>query len=107
MIAKQVVSLRCPAHMKLIRLFMSLMFDHRVQHWVDHVPGVYNPEADNLSRFKSNPFDRLYNIIRPIDKHTQPFFDINPHFDNNFEFVQLDMLQHCKDCLSFARGDNI
>ena len=74
---------------------------------MDHVPGIYNPESDNLSRFKSDPFNRLFNIIRPIDQYTQPFFDLNPDFNDNFEFVKLDMLQHCKDCLKFARGEII
>ena len=60
---------------------------NRVQHWMEHVTGIYNPESDNLSRFKPNPFDCLFNIIRPIDKYTQPFFE-------------LDVSQ----CLRFARG---
>ena len=107
MIANQVVQLSCPGHMRLIRLFMGSMFDNRVQHWIDHVPGIYNPESDNLSRFKSDPFDSLFHIIRPIDKYTQPFFDRNPNFNKNFQFIQLDLFEHAQFCFKIARGDLI
>ena len=86
---------------------MGSMFDNRVQHWIDHVPGIYNPESDNLSCFHADPFNRLYNIVRPIDKYTQPFFDKNPNFNHNFQFVKLDLCEHAKFCLKLARGDLI
>ena len=78
---------RLKAHMALIRQFISLLFDTRSSFWIQHIPGVLNIEADKLSRYIPNPFDRLF-TLKQHDQHIQPFFEKNPKFPI-FTFVDL------------------
>ena len=86
MITSEKCSLRNESHMKLIRYFVAQAFDYRFKYWAQHIPGAINIEADNLSRFYPRPFARLYDIMRPIDENTIPFFNLNPGFNPNFSF---------------------
>ena len=70
-----------PSHMSLIRYFISIMFDHRIKFWINHIPGIHNIEADNLSRFRPQPLKRLYTF--PKDQYTLPFFRTNPNLTPN------------------------
>ena len=51
-----------------------------------HIPGVWNIEADKLSRARPQPFGRLFGTPRPSDEFITPFFDLNPSFDSTFSF---------------------
>ena len=80
-----------PDLLNLARWLTVVALRFRFYFWITHIPGILNIEADNLSRFKKKPFNRLFfhaNGIRmePMDKYTQPFFDFNPNFDSSFQF---------------------
>lgn len=101
-ITREVCSLRKKAHMALVRYFITTMFEQRIKFWVSHIPGEYNIEADNLSRFKHEPLQRLYQHPPPDDEWIKPFFNINPQFPLNFSFNKLNITNHIKDCLNLA-----
>ena len=102
MIIHEKCNYRKPSHMALIRYFISTMFENRIKFYINHIPGIHNTEADKLSRFKSEPFSRLYTDPHPTDQHTLPFFNINPKFPNNFKFEFMDLTKHTIKCLQFA-----
>ena len=104
-INNEVCALRKHSHMALVRYFISMMFNHRIKFWVEHIPGEYNIEADSLSRFKPNPFSRLFatNPYPPLtNEWIKPFFDRNPNFNNNFQFELINLTQHTLFCLNLA-----
>lgn len=102
MINHEVCALRKFTHMALVRYFVATMFHHRTKYWIEHIPGEYNIEADNLSRFKHSPLKRLYNIPHPSDEWIKPFYDRNPNFNNSDTFQKIDLLHHTLYCLDLA-----
>ena len=100
MIIKEACDQRKLSHMALISYFISIMFDYKIKFYIKHIPGTLNIEADNLSRFKKQPLQRLYQTPRPSDKHTAPFYTCNPDFNNQFKFEKLNLLQHTYMCLN-------
>ena len=102
MIVNEKCDWRNESHYRLIRYFVSTCFDKRIKYWIEHIPGTSNIEADKLSRFINNPLERLYKK-QQVDEHTQPFFDLNPNFNEKSEFYKLDMKQHAAFCVDLAR----
>ena len=88
--------------MALTRYFMSQIFDHRTQFYIEHIAGVDNVEADKLSRMESNPMARLYRQPRPTDPTLQPFYLKNPHFTIDYQFINLNINNHAKYCFNIA-----
>ena len=76
--------------LSLARWLTQIALAHRFYFWITYIPGVLNIEADNLSRFKVNPFERLYSCLdgAQIDKHSKPFFNFNKNFDSSFDWKQ-------------------
>ena len=102
MIVNEKCDWRNESHYRLIRYFVSTCFDNRIKYWIDYIPGKKNIEADKLSRFMENPFERLY-TKEPVDEYTQPFFELNPEFNQTSEFFKLDIQQHATFCVNLAR----
>ena len=94
---------RNESHLKLIRYFASAAFDMRWKYWLEHIPGTSNIEADNLSRFKPDPLERLYRCNGAVDEHTAPFFKINKGFNENWKFLKLNITQHARFCYNILQ----
>ena len=105
MITKEKCSLRSEHHQQLLRYFAAECFDYRISYWAEHIPGVSNVEADRLSRFMSFPFIRFKIGKIAVDKHTYPFFDLNPNFswDSTWNFKKLNITAHAQFCLNIMQ----
>lgn len=103
MIVSEKCDWRNNSHLRLIRYFVSTAFDFRYKYWAKHIPGTSNIEADKLSRFKKQPFDRLYKGVQTVDEHTVPFFEKNPGFNSESKFKKLDIIQHAQYCYNISQ----
>ena len=100
MIAHEKCGCRNESHMKLLRYFVSTAFDYRFKYWALHIPGVVNIEADKLSRFIKNPFERFYSYLI-IDQHTKPLFDLNFN-PNSLKFINIKA--HAQFCYKISQS---
>ena len=73
--------------MDLMRLLAETAFHHRFWFWIEHIDGTKNIEADKLSRFKRQPFKRLYQASFHKEPSLQPFFAKQPHFSSANRFT--------------------
>ena len=101
MIIKEACQFRMRSHMTLIRHFIATAFDCRCKYWIQHIPGLDNVEADNLSRLKPYPFNRLFTNAS-MDEHTQPFFNLNPSFPSQFNFQFINLIELTNNLLATA-----
>ena len=101
-INNEVCSLRKKSHMALVRYFVAQMFELRMKFWVEHIPGEMNIEADSLSRFKNQPFQRLYKKPYPSDEWITPFYSKNPQFSDSFKFKFVNLFDDTLYCMLIA-----
>ena len=99
MIAYEKCSFRNESHLKLLRYFVATAFDFRFKYWALHIPGIHNIEADKLSRFLDNPFNRFMAPII-IDQYTKPLFDANFQ-PKNLKFINLT--SHAQYCYKITQ----
>lgn len=79
-----------PDLLRLARWLTQVALFFKFYFWTQHIPGALNIEADNLSRFKPNPFKRfsIPNIYESIDQFSKPFFNLNPNYSDSFIWKQ-------------------
>ena len=76
--------------MDLMRVLAETAFKHRFWFWIDHVPGKQNIEADRLSRWQSQPFQRLYSQPARTTPELSPFFAKQPSFSESSVLCEWD-----------------
>ena len=79
-----------PDLLRLTRWLTQVALFYKFYFWTQHIPGLLNIEADNLSRFKSDPFKRFLipNISESIDLFSKPFLVLNPNYSESFNWTQ-------------------
>jgi len=87
--------------LRLARWLTQVALFYKFYFWIQHIPGVLNIEADNLSRLKPNPFARFsrLDILETIDEFTKPFFTLNPNYSNSFDWTQDQVLKIPNQCI--------
>ena len=100
MISEERCSLRNESHMRLLRYFVAKAFDYKFKYWALHIPGVENIEADKLSRFMDNPFERLFKPLI-INEHTLPLFQTNFQ-PNTLKYIELKY--HTRHCYKISQN---
>ena len=87
-----------PDLLALVRWLTFICFKIRFYFWIQWIPGDRNIEADNLSRFRKDPFTRIFSG-RDIDEFIEPFFQKQPNL-LNFQFIRSSALSVAQKCLS-------
>ena len=91
-----------PDLLRLSRWLTQVALFYKFYFWIQHIPGLLNIEADNLSRFKPNPFNRFLipDIYESIDKYSKPFLLLNPDYSNSFVWSQDFPFDTVLNCIS-------
>jgi len=109
-VVSHVKSKSTPSHrpdlLHLIRWLTFIALKYRFYFWIEWIPGSENIEADNLSRFKKAPFERIYQQ-KNIDEYLEPFFSSNKinSFDDNFKLIQTNAHAATLKCFSPISSD--